>query len=152
MDTLTTPRRAGLRVPQLREAAGLSQWDLSARLLAMGLPQFRFQNQVSRVELGRRFLTREEAAAFADVLGVDVDELLEGTDDVDVASMRRQQAEHLRQMGGCQLELAELKRKRSMTTAEMERHASLEGHIAYHDSIARLLDTKISQLLHDIDG
>lgn len=152
MDTLTTPRRAGLRVPQLREAAGLSQWDLSARLLAMGLPQFRFQNQVSRVELGRRFLTREEAAAFADVLGVDINVLLDGTDDVDVESLRRQQAEHLKNMGGDQLELAELKRKSRLTDTEIERYAQLEGDIAYHDSMARLLDTKISQLLHDIDG
>lgn len=68
----------GRRIRALRLAKRLSQAQLAARMQVRGVTLE--QDGVSRVELGERLVADYELRAFAQVLGVGVEELFEPED------------------------------------------------------------------------
>lgn len=64
----------GRNVAQMRKEQKLSQRELADRLQLYGLDVDK--NAVQRLEAGKRFVTDIELLALANVLGVDVNELL----------------------------------------------------------------------------
>ena len=65
----------GENIRRLRERHGLSQEQLAARMQLAGLPLQ--QKAISRIETGSRLVTDYELAAFAQVLDVSVEDLLD---------------------------------------------------------------------------
>lgn len=78
-----------LRMRLLREAQGISQAEIAARLVRLGiaLPQ----QTIARIETGKRGVRLDEAAGIARVLSVDLAEML--SDPVEVRDARTQLAE-----------------------------------------------------------
>ena len=66
---------SGDRIHQARILKQLSQSDLAARMQTMGIDIGR--EAISRIETGDRFVTDYELMAFAEVLGVSIDWLIE---------------------------------------------------------------------------
>ncbi len=67
--------RCGKNVARYRMQMGISQRALADRLQLVGLDIDK--NAIQRIECGKRFVTDIEIVAFADVLGISVDQLLE---------------------------------------------------------------------------
>lgn len=66
---------AGKRIKEARERRGLTQDQLAAKMQIEGVPLN--QKAVSRAETGQRVIADYELVAFARVLGVSVESLLE---------------------------------------------------------------------------
>jgi transcriptional regulator with XRE-family HTH domain len=126
-------RRAGIRVRQLREAAGVSQRDLVDRL---GLGISFSQAQLSRLERGRRVLRLDEAAAFAKALSVDLGALLADADDVELAGIEDQRR-------SAQAAIAE--RQKVIIDAQQE-IADAERGIRYYETVIENLDGRIARI------
>ena len=65
---------SGCKIRELREAAGLSQEELAAKLQLSGLTLT--QKAISRIETGDRIVPDFELVYFSKVLGVSVEALL----------------------------------------------------------------------------
>ena len=65
----------GKRVKEAREALGLSQKELAARLQVFGVNIER--DSVSRIEIGTRFVADYEIVALCKILGVSAEYLLQ---------------------------------------------------------------------------
>lgn len=66
---------SGLRIKEVREASGLSQEDLAAKLQLMGIELT--QKSISRIECGLRVVPDYELKYFARALGKSVEWFLE---------------------------------------------------------------------------
>jgi transcriptional regulator with XRE-family HTH domain len=76
---LVTDAQVGHNLQRIREARGVSQADLAARLGKLGLPFH--QQTILKVEKGQRPLRLAEAQAIATVLGVDLKLISAGEDE-----------------------------------------------------------------------
>lgn len=83
-------KRAGARVKQLRIAAGIGPSDLASRLREGWHIDTWHRATVARVEEGSRPLRLDEAHALAGIFGVQMHDLLEGTEDLDLAALELQ--------------------------------------------------------------
>lgn len=67
----------GSKIKFFRKSKKLSQQELTARLQVSGISLER--DSISRIESGSRFVSDFELKAFADLLGVAIEDLLEET-------------------------------------------------------------------------
>src|SRR4051794_14886041 len=103
----------GLRVRDLRQGAGLSQTELAELLTERGAP-FN-QPAIVRLESGQRILSVEEALALAQVLNIEIDVLLDDTDDVELSALRMQQNE-------ARMEIADRRKKIAAMEAKISEY------------------------------
>jgi transcriptional regulator with XRE-family HTH domain len=92
---VTTEANFVLRMRLLREARGISQAEIAARVTRMGiaLPQ----QTIARIETGKRTLRLDEAEAIARALGVDLPDMIGNP--VEVRNARKQLKEAQEQLG-----------------------------------------------------
>jgi transcriptional regulator with XRE-family HTH domain len=142
--------RAGTRIPALRRAAGLSQRALADKLDTLGLISYRKHPRIVNLEHGRKLLTNEQAALFAEALGCTVDDLMAGTEDAELAQLRAELAdivakgrEQRRQLRTLESKLRE---RGALTKAERKRFDELSAAVSWARSQVQLYRSRMDYL------
>lgn len=134
-------RRAGARIKLLREKAQMKQSELAQRLYDWGLPRVYTVGQISHWETGRRTLGLREAQAIAAVLGVDMSVLLEGTEDLDLATLEERQKDAL----------AAIAERQNANQERLDDMHARQAEIAEHQAAIAELDREIRSAGAEID-
>jgi len=144
-------QRAGIRIKQLRKASGVSQKELSGQLVEMG---FRMtQPYLVRVEQGQKSLKLDEAAAIAELLGVDAAQLLYGTVDQEISAIQAQQEDakaeldkHLQRLEEINAKLAKIDSLEERKSALRRERSDLHHAIAYYRLTIRTAEQRLADL------
>jgi transcriptional regulator with XRE-family HTH domain len=142
--------RAGIRLPALRRAAGMSLRALADELHALGVVRYGKAPRLVALERGQAMLTNEQAELFARALGCTVEDIMAATDDEELEACRDHIAEVVRvgraqkrELGGLELKLLE---QGKLTKAERKRHDQLAAEVSWARSQVSLYKSRISYL------